>query len=115
LVRIPFRGQDAFIPKKFSPEFRAKAVRLVVDHREDYRSEHEAIGTVSERLGLGSETLRHWVRQAEVDAGDEPGVTTDAARQIRDLKRKNAELERTVEILRAASVFFAAELDPPLR
>ncbi|MEI8083920.1 MAG: IS3 family transposase, partial [Actinomycetes bacterium] len=100
------------MPKKFSPEFRAKAIRLVVDHREDYRSEHEAIGKVSERLGLGSETLRRWVRQAEVDSGEEPGVTTEAAREIRDLKRKNAELERTVEILRAASGFLRGRARP---
>lgn len=100
------------MPAKYSPEVRAKAVRLVRDHREDYPTEWEAIKTVSKRLGMTAETLRKWIRQAEIDDGEAPGMTTDSARQIRELKRKNAELERTVEILKAATTFFARELDP---
>lgn len=69
--------------------------------------------TVAGRFGMSPETLRKWVRQAEIDDGRRDGVTTETARQIRELKRKNAELERTVEILKAATSFFVRELDPP--
>lgn len=103
------------MPAKYSPEVKAKAVRLVRDHREDYPSEWVAITTVSKRLGMNPETLRKWLRQAEIDEGAAEGTSTDAARQIRELKRKNAELERTVEILKAATTFFARELDPQQR
>ncbi len=106
-------GKVGIMPRKFSPDVRAKAVRLVREHREDYASEWEAIVTVAGRLGMSAETLRKWVRQAEVDEGGRDGVTTETARQIRELKRKNAELERTVEVLKAATSFFARELDPP--
>ena len=91
---------------------RAKAVRLVQDHRDDYDSEYAAIKAVAARLGINSETLRRWVRQAEVDAGQAEGMTTASAREIRELKRKNAELEQTVEILKAATSFFVRESDP---
>jgi transposase len=64
---------------------------------------------------MTAETLRRWVRQAEVDAGSADGVTSESAREIRELKRKNAELERTVEILKAATSFFARESDPRQR
>ncbi len=70
---------------------------------------------VSARLGMSTETLRKWVRQPEVDAGLAAGVPTESAQQIRDLKRKCAELERTVEVLKAASAFFARECDPMYR
>jgi transposase len=107
--------EDGVMSRKYSPEVREKAVRLVREHRGDYATEWEAITTVSKRLGMNAETLRRWVRQAGVDAGEEQGVSTETAKQIRALQRKNAELERTVEILKAASSFFARELDPPLQ
>ena len=103
------------MPRRFDKQTRERAVRLVVEHAADYASEWEAIKTISGRLGMSAETLRKWVRQAEIDAGDREGVTTDAARQIRELKRRNAELERTVEILKAATSLFARESDPLLR
>jgi transposase len=103
------------MPKKFDPEIRAKAIRLVRDHAGDYPSEHEAIKTVASRLGMNPETLRKWIRQAEVDGGEVEGTTTAAAREIRELKRKNAELEQTVEILKAATSFFVRESDPRRR
>lgn len=103
------------MPRKYDKETRAKAVRLVVDHVEDYGSEWEAITTVAARLGMHPETLRKWLRQAEIDAGDADGVSTSAQREIRELKRKNAELERTIEILKAATSFFVRESDPPRR
>ena len=97
------------MPSKYDEQTRAKAVRLVVDHVGDYDSEWAAIKAVSARLGMTSETLRRWVRQAQIDAGQVDGVSSESAREIRDLKRKNAELERTIEILKAATSFFARE------
>ena len=71
---------------------------------------------MAEKLGIGTaETLRKWVRQAEVDAGARPGVSSEESAEIRRLKRENAELRRANEILKAASAFFAAELDRPQR
>ncbi|MFF0458707.1 IS3 family transposase [Nocardia africana] len=96
------------MPAKYDEATKAKAVRLVVDHRDDYDSEWAAIKAVSARLGMTAETLRKWVRQGAVDAGEAGGVSTDAAREIRELKRKNAELEQTIEILKAATSFFGA-------
>jgi transposase len=87
---------------------------MVAEVRADYPSEWAAIGAVAQKLGIGStETLRKWIRQAEVDGGTRPGVTTEEAAEIRRLKRENAELRRANEILKAASAFFAAELDRP--
>jgi transposase len=100
------------MPSRFDKETRAKAVRLVKEHASDYESEYAAIRAVSSRLGMTAETLRKWVRQSEVDAGDAAGVPTATARELRELKRRNAELERTIEILRAATSFFARECDP---
>jgi transposase len=97
---------------RFDRETRAKAVRLVQEHKGDYESEYAAIKAVSARLGMTAETLRTWLRQAEVDAGETAGVTSETARELRELKRKNAELERTIEILKAATSFFARECDP---
>ena len=97
---------------RFDRETRAKAVRLVQEHRDDYESEYAAIKAVSARLGMTAETLRKWLRRAEVDAGETAGVTSESARELRELKRKNAELERTIEILKAATSFFARECDP---
>lgn len=100
------------MPTKYDKDVKAKAIRLVRDHADDYDTEWAAIREISSRLGMSSETLRKWLRQAEVDAGEVPGVPTETAREIRELKRKNAELERTIEILRAATSFFARECDP---
>ena len=102
------------MPSKYDEQTRAKAVRLVQDHR-DCASEWEAITAVSGRLGMNAETLRKWLRQAEVDTGQVEGITTAAAKEIRELKRRNAGLARTVEILKAATSFFARESDPQYR
>jgi transposase len=75
----------------------------VRDHAGDYPSEHAAIKTVTGRLGRNPETQRKWLRQAEVDGGEAEGTTTAAAREIPELKRKNAELDQTIEILKAAT------------
>ncbi len=103
------------MPTKYDPDTKAKAVRLVLDHREDYDSEWAAITAVAARLGMTAETLRKWIRQHEVNAGQRDGVTSEAAAEIRALKRRNAELERTVEILKAATSFFVRESDPQRR
>jgi transposase len=97
------------MPTRYDQDVRAKAIRLVRDHAGDYDTEWAVIREISSRPGMSSETLRKWLRQAEVDAGQAP---TETAREIRELKRKNAELERTIEILKAATSFFAWECDP---
>ena len=103
------------MPSRFDKETRAKAVRLVKDHVGDYESEWAAIKAVSARLGTSAETLRRWVRQSAVDAGEAAGVTSESAREIRELKRKCAELERTIDVLKAATTFFTRECDPLYR
>jgi transposase len=97
---------------KYDPETRAKAVRCVLEHRDDYPSEWAAITAVSKRLGMNAETLRNWIRQQQVDDGQRGGVTSEAAAEIRALKRRNAELEQIIEILKAATSFFVRESDP---
>ncbi|MGV9711062.1 IS3 family transposase [Gordonia sp. NPDC003424] len=96
------------MPKKYDEATRAKAVRLVIEHRDEYPSEYAAITATAKRLKLTPETLRKWVRQHEVDEGQKPGVTREEAAEVRALKRKVAELEDTVEILKAATTFFRA-------
>jgi len=87
---------------------------MVAQVRPEYPSDWPAICAVAEKLGIGTaETLSKWVRQAEVDAGTRPGVSSEESAEIRRLKRENAELRRANEILKAASAFFAAELDRP--
>jgi transposase len=100
------------MPSKYDASTRAKAMRLVREHAGDYPTEWAAITAVSGRLGMSAETLRKWVRRAEVDEGAAPGVTRSESAEIRDLRRRNRELEQTIEILKAATSFFARECDP---
>jgi transposase len=93
-------------------EVRERAVRMVFEHRGEYPSQWAAITSIAEKFGMTAETLRSWVRLAEVDDGKRPGVTTAEAERIRELERENRELRRANEILKAASAFFARELDP---
>lgn len=104
-------GKVGIMSPKYSQEFKAKAIRLVRDHVKDYESEWAAIKTVAGRLGMTPETLRKWLRRDEIDNGERTGTTTAEQVQIRRLKRENAELRRTNEILKAASSFFAREMD----
>ncbi len=97
----------------YSPETRERAVRLVRERIEgDGRSEWARICSVAKQLGMTPETLRGWVRQAQVNDGEREGVPTAASVEIAELRRRNAELEATVEILKAAAAFFARECDP---
>jgi transposase len=98
----------------YPPELRERAVRMVAEVTPDYSSQWAAITAVAQKLGIGTaETLRKWVRRAEVDDGRRPGVTSGELAEIKRLKREIAELRRANEILKAASAFFAAELDRP--
>jgi transposase len=101
-------------PSKYPVELRERAVRLVFESKDEYPSEFEAIRSIASKLGIGSpETLRKWVRRAEVDGGTRPGKTSTEIAEIRELKKENAELRRANQILKSASAFFAAELDRP--
>lgn len=100
--------------KRYSDEEKAQAVRLVRQARAEGRS-HGAIQRVAGQLGYGVESVRGWVKQADVDAGEAPGVTTAEAARIKALEAENRELRRANEILKKASAFFAAELDRPHR
>jgi transposase len=98
----------------YPQELRERAVRMVAEIRPNYESEYAAITAVAHKLGVGTaETLRKWVRQAQVDAGARPGVTSEESAELKRLRREVAELRRANEILKAASAFFAAELDRP--
>jgi transposase len=114
-MRTLLLGKVLFMASKYDSESRAKAVRLVLEHRDDYPSEWAAITAVSKRLGMTAETLRSWIRRQQVDDGDRDGVSSVAAAEIRALKRRNAELEQTIEILKAATSFFVRESDPRIR
>lgn len=100
---------------KYEQEFKARAVRLYLERRAEHQEESKAaaIRHVATIVGVPVDTLRSWARQAEIDAGDRPGVSSDMAADLRRLRRENAELKRANEILRTASAFFAAELDRP--
>jgi transposase len=103
-------------PRKFSDELRERASRMAVELRRDPATRSGAIRRVSEQLGMHPETLRNWVRQAEIDGGVRPGTTTDDVKRLAELEQENRELKRANEILRTASAFFAAaELDRKLK
>ena len=93
-------------------EARSVIESLVTDHAEEYDTRTACITAVAKRLGVSYESLRRWVNQTEVDTGQRDGVPTDVARENRELKRKNRELEETIEILKAATSFFVRESDP---
>jgi transposase len=95
-------------------ELRERAVALVFEQVGQYPSQWQAIRSIAEKVGVPAETLRRWVRQAERDAVDRPGPTSTESERIRELERENRELRRATEILKAASAFFARELDPRL-
>jgi transposase len=101
-------------PRRYPAELRQRAVRMVAEIRSEHESEWAAMGRVAQLLGVKTpETVRQWVRQSEIDDGAREGTTSEDAAEIKRLRRENAELKRANAILRAASAFFAAELDRP--
>src|SRR3954452_16391840 len=100
--------------RRYSPEEKAAAVRMVRTLRAELGTEHGTVQRVAEQLGYGTESVRSWVKQADIDAGGKPGVSTAEAERIKSLEQENRELRRTNEILRKASAYFAqVELDRP--
>ena len=100
--------------KRYPPELRERAVQMVAEIAGDHESGWAAMNEVARLLGIGTaETVRKWVRRSEVDAGQRPGATTPESAELKRLRRENAELKRANGILKAASTFFAAELDRP--
>ncbi len=100
------------MPKMIDPEVKARAVRLVMEHRAEYPTMTAAVLAVSKQVGVGKESLRRWVAQAEVDAGERPGVTTEENEEIKRLKAENWRLREDVAILKAATSFFAGGSTP---
>ena len=97
--------------KRYSPEVRERAVRLVFEQQGEHESQWAAIGSIAAKIGCTAETLRGWVRQAERNQGTRPGLSSDERERLKALERENRELKRANEILRKASAFFAqAEL-----
>ena len=102
--------------KKFSPEVRERAVRMVQEHRGEYQSLWAAVESIAPKIGCVPQTLLDWVKRTEIDAGSRPGTTTAETQRIKDLERENKELRGANDILRTASAFFAqAELDRKLK
>jgi transposase len=97
---------------RYPREVRERAVRMVLEHRHEYANEWAAMTSIAGKLGMTPETVRKWVRQAEVDRGSRPGVSSEETQRIKELERENRELRRANEILKSASIFFARELDP---
>ena len=102
--------------RRYSPEVRERAVRMVLEQQTEHSSQWATIQSIASKLGCTSETLRRWVRRAERDQGIRAGMTSDDRERLKKLERENRELKRANEILRKASAFFAqAELDRPLK
>ena len=101
---------------KFSPEVRARAVRMVLDHEGEHASRWAAVSSVAAKIGCSPHTLREWVNRAEVDSGTRAGVPSDVAEKLKAQEREIRELKQANEILRKASAYFAlAELDRPFK
>lgn len=99
-------------PRKYAPELRERAVRMVNEHGAEYPSQWAAIKSIAQKVGCSSEALRSWLRQGERDRGERAGPTTTDLQRLRELERENRELRQANEILRKASAYFAqAELD----
>ena len=97
--------------RRYSEEQKASAVRMVFALREELGSKTGTVQRVADQLGFGVESVRTWVRQAEVDRGDRVGTSTEDAAKIKRLEQENRELRRANDILKAAASFFGAELD----
>ena len=101
---------------RYSPEVRERAVRMVLEHQGDYPSQWQAIRSIASKIGCSPDSLKNWVRQADVDNGKEEGVSSDDRERIKALEKEVRELRRANDILKTASAFFAqAELDRRLK
>jgi transposase-like protein len=103
------------VPKKIDAKVKERCVRLVLDHLQEYPTLTAAAQAVARREGVGKESVRRWVIQAQIDGGQRQGATSEELAEIRELKAKVRRLEEDNEILRRASIFFAGELDPRSR
>ena len=100
-------------PRRYPQELCDRAVRMVFEVRQQTGGQPGAIARVADQLGVNRESLRNWVKQAEIDGGQRPGIPTAERRRIAELEREVRELRRANDILKAASAYFAAELDRP--
>lgn len=100
------------MPKRYPKDQRDRAVRMVLDRLDEYPSLYATCGAIAPKLGVGSESLRRWTLQSQIDLGERSGPTSDELEEIKALKGKVRDLEEANEILRQASIFFARELDP---
>ena len=100
---------------RYSPELRERAVKMAIEKRSDYPSEWATFSAVSKLLGMSPETLRMWVRKAQVDTGSRPGITSDERARLKELEREVKDLRRANAILQDASIFFATALDGQTR
>ena len=100
------------MPKKIDAAVKERALRMFADHRRDYASDTALAEAVAKKVGVGRETARRWLVQADINAGARPGVTSDAQAEIKRLKAEVKKLREDNEILKSATVFFAGELDP---
>jgi transposase len=96
---------------RYPQELRERAVRMVFEHQDEHPSQWAAICSIAAKFGISHETLRNWVRRAETDDGQRPGLTSEERQRLQSLEREVRELRRANEILKSASAFFAAELD----
>lgn len=101
--------------KRYPAEQRERAVKMVLDHLDEYPSPYAACKAIAPKLGIGVESPRTWTRQARIDADKAPGMTTAEQQRIKDLEREVRDRKEANEILKAASIFFARELDPRRR
>ncbi len=103
------------MPKQFPPEVRDRAVRMTLDRLPEYPSVYAACKALAPKLGVGPESLRRWVVQAQVDAGEKAGPSSEELEEIKRLRAEVRDLKESYEILKQASIFFARELDPRRR
>src|SRR5881227_4027636 len=108
----PMAASNSAFQRRYPPEMRERAVRMVHEAIAESGEHVGAVTRVARQLGIGPESLRNWVKQADVDNGKRAGLTTAEQRRIAELEREVRELRRANEILKAASAFFARELDP---